>query len=140
MDCLIDTNVIIDVLGKRPNHVHSSEIIKLAKNHDIKGYVSVKTILDVIYVLRKQMPLKQSREAMCRMLSYMNLVELNPEDIMDALSSDCKDFEDATLSSIAKRHRFDYLITNNTKDFPPLRAKVISPKNFLIATALSPNP
>ncbi|MDR2063915.1 MAG: PIN domain-containing protein [Candidatus Nomurabacteria bacterium] len=138
MDCLIDTNVIIDVLAKRANHVNSGEVLKMAKVHEINGYVSVKSILDIIYVLRKQVPLHKSSKLVGRLLSYLKLVELAPEDILDALAGNAKDFEDATLASIAKRHRFDYIITNNVKDFPALRTKVISPKQFLQTAPYSP--
>ena len=51
----IDTNVIIDVLMQRDGYLSSARVLALAKNEDTTLFVSVLTMANLAYILRKSL-------------------------------------------------------------------------------------
>ena len=59
------------------------------------------------------------------------IVDLKPEDIVNAVESDMSDYEDAVIAATAKRNRIDFIITRNTKDFKESPVPVLTPSQFI---------
>ena len=49
----IDTNVIIDVLMRREGFLASAKVLALAKKDNVSLFVSVLTMANIAYILRK---------------------------------------------------------------------------------------
>ena len=105
MKLLIDTNVILDVLINRPQFVkESADILRLSGN----GINMIKNLISIIHV-----------------------VDVSEQEIIYALNSDWKDFEDAVQNAIAKYNDFDVIITRNPADFKKSSISVYTPSEFL---------
>lgn len=132
MRCMIDANIILDVLSKRnPFYIDSSKIWKLCETRQIEGYVSVLSFADIAYILRKEL----NADQVCNILNSLKLifhfVELVPEDLYNAAALKWDDFEDAIQEVCARRIKVDYLVTRNEKDFKKSKLSVKSPPNLL---------
>ena len=56
MILLIDANILLDVLMNRQDFVKDSSMIwKLCETNQAKGYISVLTIANLMYIMRKQL-------------------------------------------------------------------------------------
>lgn len=54
MKCMIDTNIIIDVLTQRqPFFDSSKEVLSLCEKKKILGFISASTATDIFYLTRK---------------------------------------------------------------------------------------
>ena len=51
--------------------------------------------------------------------------------LLDTNTGLMRDFEDAVQAYCAKRHRIDYIVTRNVKDFVNSPVKAISPEDFI---------
>ena len=65
MKVLIDTNIILDVLCDRPRYCEdSAKIMKLCEVKRLKGYVSALSVANIIYILRKDLDAKKTKEVL----------------------------------------------------------------------------
>ena len=132
MRCMIDTNIILDVLCKRkPYFKSSSKVWKLCETNQIEGFVSVLTFADIIYILRKQLDPSQIENVLSRLKLIFNFVSLLPEDLTDGASLKWNDFEDAIQEVCANRIKAECIITRNAKDYEQSRLKVHTPERLL---------
>ena len=132
MRCLIDANIILDVLSNRDIFVDdSSKIWKLCEVGQIEGYVSVLAFANLVYVLRKEL----DSEAIKRTLDALKLIfkftELNETDLSDAAALKWNDFEDALQSVTASRIKADCIITRNLKDYINSSVIAFTPSELL---------
>ena len=132
MKCMIDANIILDVLCKRkPHYISSSKVWKLCETNQIEGFVSVLTFVDIIYILRKQLDPEQIEYVLNSMKLIFNYVELSIEDLSEAASLRWDDYEDALQEVSAKRIKADYIITRNIKDYEQSKLIINTPEGFL---------
>lgn len=132
MKCMIDANIILDVLSKRkPYYEDSAKIWKLCETNKIKGYISVLSFADIVYILRKELDSEQIQVVLSGLKLIFNFTELRPEDLFNAAELKWDDFEDAIQETSAKRIKAEYIITRNIKDFKNSSLKVYSPSEFL---------
>jgi predicted nucleic acid-binding protein len=114
---LLDTNVVIDNFARRDAYGESLRIFAACEDGKIAGIVSMVTIMDVMYVLRKHLSAAEARNAVQLLLQIVDVVPVLKTDINAALAGDFKDFEDAVQASCAARAKTDYIITRNVSDF-----------------------
>lgn len=132
MKCMIDANIILDVLSKRkPYYEDSAKIWKLCETNKIKGYISVLSFADIVYILRKELDSEQIQIVLSGLKLIFNFTELQPEDLFNAAELKWDDFEDTIQETSAKRIKAEYIITRNIKDFKNSSLKVYSPSEFL---------
>ncbi len=132
MKILLDTNVILDVLSKREPHYESSaEVLGLCGSR-IHGFITVSQTTDIFYLLcRDGMSPLEAREILQTLTEKIKLVGVLPTDVMEALSSEMDDYEDALLAACGARQKVNYIITRNKKDFETSPVKALSPAEFL---------
>lgn len=131
MICMIDTNILLDVLCKRaPYYKDSSLIWKMCETKMIKGCVSVLSFADIVYVLRKQLDPEQIHDTLQKLTLIFEFVELLPEDLMNASLLKWNDYEDSIQETIALRIKSDYIITRNTKDYSESKCTVLTPEQL----------
>ena len=132
MRCLIDANILLDVLADRKPFVEdSSKIWKLCETGQIEGYISSLTFADLVYVLRKELNPGKIEEVLNSLKLIFSFTKLSEADLSGAAAMRWKDFEDAVQSATANRIKADCIITRNVKDYKNSAVVAFTPTEFL---------
>ena len=133
MKILVDTNIFLDIFLYREELFQESlSVIIQAINKRDKLYISSASIKDVYYFVNKYTHSRQtSLKAVLKLLEIAKIEEINRNNIIEALSSNINDFEDAIIDSVASRVKTDFILTRNKKDFINANNKVLSPEEYL---------
>ena len=132
MQVLIDTNIVLDVLLNRTNFVLPAvKILKLSEDN-VQKYVSASAITDIHYIAFQEMRDKaKAKELLKKVLQIIHVADVSEENIISALNSDWKDFEDSVQNAVAESHEYDAIITRNKKDYKNSNLKVFLPEEFI---------
>jgi predicted nucleic acid-binding protein len=133
MKVLVDTNVVLDVLLKRPSFYHDAfTIFKLVDQGRINGCLSAASITDIFYLLRKnQQNFSEVYSIMDELTGLFSIVPVSETTIAEALTLRWKDFEDAVQFTAAKENGITYIITRNKNDFETSAIQCMSPADFI---------
>ena len=133
MNVMIDTNVILDVMGKRePFFQHSASVLMLVALQKLSASITANTITDIYYLSKKFIPNREEiKRALLNLMDLLNVVEVSETDCMKAFDLSMNDYEDALLAQCAKRSKAAYIVTRNTKDFKDSPVEAITPDDFL---------
>ena len=133
MRILVDTNICLDILQKRPEFYDSSKNALLyasEKNH--KLYLTSVSIMDIMYITIKFFNTADEQKFVVKnFVSAFRFLKINIKNVNFGFSGLIKDFEDAVQASCAKNHLINLIITRNVKDFINSPVKVITPEEFL---------
>jgi len=132
MNVLVDTNVVLDVLLKRPPFYQDSfKIFQLIDQERIRGHLSASSITDIFYLLRKdQHNSGEVYRIMNELISLFLVVPVSETTIAGALALHWKDFEDAVQYMAAKENNITHIITRNKTDYEAFDIHCISPTEF----------
>lgn len=132
MKVLIDTNVILDVLCKRPEfYENSAKIFKLCEIKKISGIVSALSVPNIVYIMRKELDGEKISDILEKLSLIFTIADLKGDDLRKAVKLGFKDYEDALQSVCASRVRADYIVTRNTSDFTGSKVTAVSPLELL---------
>ena len=132
MKVLIDTNIILDVLCKRPAfYEDSAKIFKLCEVKKISGVISALSIPNIMYILRKDLDADKTREILDSLMLIFSVADLKADDLKKAADIRFKDYEDAIQSACATRIKANYIVTRNIKDFSESKVTAIKPAELL---------
>ena len=132
MKVLIDTNIILDVLCKRPAfYEDSAKIFKLCEVKKISGVISALSIPNIMYILRKELDADKTREILDSLMLIFSVADLKADDLKKAADMRFKDYEDAIQSACATRIKANYIVTRNIKDFSENKVTAIKPAELL---------
>ncbi|MCL2265380.1 MAG: PIN domain-containing protein [Treponema sp.] len=133
MKVIVDTNIIIDVLGKNEKFYDDSyKIILLGLEGEIETIMSASAVTDVYYILMKYIhDAVTVREKIFLLANNVKICKATSEDITNAVILFMPDFEDAVIAAIAKREKADFIITRNDSDFSNSPVPAISPAQFV---------
>ena len=132
MKVLIDTNIILDVLCKRPAfYEDSAKIFKLCEVKKISGVISALSIPSIMYILRKELDADKTREILDSLMLIFSVADLKADDLKKAADMRFKDYEDAIQSACATRIKANYIVTRNMKDFSESKVTAIKPAELL---------
>ena len=130
MNILLDTNIILDTfLGREPHNDHSDVIFELIADNKVVGYINTSSVTDIYYVLRKKFSDMDSREKIRTLLSLIYTIDVTKADLLAALDSLIKDFEDALVSTCVIKAGLDFIVTRDTEFLK--NEKTIAPNEFL---------
>lgn len=127
----IDTNVIIDVLMQRDGYLSSARVLALAKNEDTTLFVSVLTMANLAYILRKSLKGDSFYAEMRKLSCLVNVADTTNNHFLSALDLQAKDFEDALQYYCAISNECDIIVTRNKKDFAFSSISVLTPEEML---------
>ena len=127
----IDTNVIIDVLMQRDGYLSSARVLALAKNEDTTLFVSVLTMANLAYILRKSLKGDSFYAEMRKLSCLVNVADTTNNHFLSALDLQAKDFEDALQYYCAIFNECDIIVTRNKKDFAFSSIGVLTPEELL---------
>ncbi len=129
----IDTNIVLDLLGKRePFYQDAAKLFSLADRGKVKLYVSALTVANSNYVLSKLKSAKEARVILIKFKILIAVLELNDKIIDLSLNDDSfQDFEDGLQYYTALENEADILITRNLKDFKNSKIPVMTASQYL---------
>ncbi len=129
----VDTDVILDFLTDRqPHAVSSSKIFDLSEDGILEICTSSLSLNNVHYIIKKVTGDAKAKEIIGEMIEFIEVLGVTKVDILDALKSNFKDFEDAIQHSVAaKESNIKSIITRNIKDYKKSILPVFSPDAFI---------
>lgn len=133
MRVLVDTNVFLDFFLNRGEQGKTARTFFLSaheKKDDI--YVSAMSFRDIEYITRKIVGEKESHRILHHLYEGIKkIVDISPDDVINAIFEERKDFEDSLLIEAAERAMVDAVITNNLRDFKNSQLPIFSPEEYL---------
>jgi predicted nucleic acid-binding protein len=130
---LIDTDVILDFFFDRePFSDNAAIILSYCELNKLKGFITPVICNNVYYLLRRTSKHEKVIERLSQLLTFIDVLQMDREIVLEALNSKFKDFEDALQNfSAVKSGNIDAIITRNVKDFTNSKIGVLTPDNFL---------
>ena len=132
MNVLLDTCVLIDYLGGKPPFFDDAQRVLAAGYFgDAKLWVSVQSLKDAFYVLRKYVGSQAAQgviEAVCEVVVP---VDTTASDALRALRLRWDDYEDCMVSVCAAKAGADYLVTRDVKGFERSSTPAVTPTAWL---------
>ena len=97
MVLLIDANILLDVLMNRQEFVTDSSMIwKLCETEQAKGYISVLTYANIMYIMRKQLTPEKIEEVFHKLNLIFEFADFSPIILEKSVNMKWPDFEDGT--------------------------------------------
>ena len=133
MNILIDTNVLIDYLMRRmPYSDDAEKIIILCKNMQIRGCMAAHSLINILYILRKEMTLDEQKKFLLYLSQFIEIVGIDRRKIVNVLTDNLfTDVEDCLQAECAKDFSADFIVTRNVNDFQNSTIPAIRPDEFL---------
>ena len=127
----LDTNILLDILLKRDDYVSAAQILALSNNSEYSIHISVLTIANIAYILRKVLVGDQLYDGLVKLTKKVNVEPLTNSNLQSALCLKAKDFEDSLQYFCAISADCDVIVTRNVKDFSYSRLPILTPKELL---------
>lgn len=133
MRVLIDTNILVDYIARRPSFAENAKaILKLCTEKQIDGCIAAHSVTNAFYILRKDITDDERRKILSRLCRLLTVVGIDKEKLISALENDdFSDFEDCLQAECAKEFKADYIVTRNINDFKNSAVPAILPDEFL---------
>lgn len=128
----LDTNIIIDLLGKRdPFYKEAARLCTLADKGIITIVSSPLSFATVHYILSKFLSPEIAREKLRKFKIICDVCIVDEQIIDKGLTSSFKDFEDSLQYFSAVASNCEVIITRNTKDFKNSHLPVMTAGEYL---------
>ena len=132
MNLLLDTNVFIDYLGRKPPFFEAaSRVVAAGFFGDATLWLPAQSAKDAFYVLDRFIDSARIQQAMLRAFEVIRPVSLTAEDAVRAARLQWDDYEDCLVALCAQQVRADYLITRDAKGFARSSVPALSPQAWL---------
>jgi len=130
---LLDTDVLLDFFfDRKPFSEFSARVIDLCATKKLKGYTTPVIISNVYYLLSKTAKHALIVEKIKQLLNIIDVLKMDKSIVLNALSSDFKDFEDALQNfSAIENGQIKIILTRNLKDFKKSDLVVLTPETYL---------
>lgn len=134
---LIDTNIILDLLLERPEHIAAArQVCDKVESGEVHAMLCATTVTTIDYLARKQLGSKGARTAVQALLRLYDIAAVTRSTLQLALDANMPDFEDAVLAYSAHQAGAQAIITRNLKDFAQSPVRAYTPTQFLALQAL----
>ena len=129
----IDSDILIDVLGKRqPFYPDSAAVLSLAEQELVQACSTPLVISNIYYILRKLTTKEIAIKGIRKLRTFLNIIPVDQGHIDRAITSNFKDLEDAIQYYASLDAGINFLITRNTVHFKRIEIPVYTPHEFLI--------
>lgn len=129
---LLDTNVIIDYLGKRaPFFQDAQKLLASAYFGDTTLWMSAQSAKDAYCVLCHYAKSEDIQDALLTLYETVKPVSLTEANLQHAARLKWKDYEDCLIALAAEDACADYLITRDKNGFARSMTPVLSPAEWL---------
>lgn len=130
---LIDTDVILDFFfDRQPFSESASTIISWSEEKKIEGVVTPVICSNLYYILRRNANHERVIEKLTQLLTIVDIIQMDKQVVLKALTSDFNDFEDA-LQHFAAIQKGDVqiILTRNIKHYKNSSIAVMTPDNYI---------
>ena len=132
MNLLLDTNVLIDYLGrKEPFFPAAQKIVIAGFFGDARLWAPAQSFVDAFYVLSRYVESARLQAAILKALTVIQPVDLTVTSLERAARLGWDDFEDCLIALAAERAGTDYLVTRDAKGFARSTVPAVSPDEWL---------
>jgi predicted nucleic acid-binding protein len=130
---LIDTDIILDFFFDRePFSENAAKIFSLCESNKVRGFVTPVICSNTYYLLRQTARHEKVIEKLSQLMTFMDVLLMDKDIVIQALSSGFKDFEDALQNFAAiKSGQIDVILTRNIKDYKKSNIGVLTPESYL---------
>ncbi len=130
---LLDTNIIIDLIGRRtPFYQSAARLFSLGERQKVQLYMSALSIANISYILRKEFGRDDLRQILNNIALIVDILDLSGKIINLALADQrFNDFEDTIQFFTARENRIDVIISRNQKDFRASDIPVMDCEQFI---------
>ena len=127
------TNIIIDMLLERDPFAEASCMaLSLCEKHRIEGFVSISSVIDIYYLVRKYTHSTElAYKAVGKLLEIVKVCSVTNNDVLTAYQRKARDFEDCLVATCAKSIHCDCIVTRNKKDFEEFDILPLTPEELL---------
>lgn len=135
MKVFLDSDVLLDYLtGREPFLNEIKIIIDKGIRKKINLFTSSLIIANVHYFIEKTENSKKARIKIDKLTSFIKILTVGENEIIESIQSKFKDFEDSIQNSCALNNKMDLIVTRNIKDFKLSKLPIMTPKEFLVKT------
>jgi predicted nucleic acid-binding protein len=129
----LDTNIILDFLGNRkPFGKYALRIFNQGRTKEWDLWTSSNSITTAYYIIEKELGGESAKKKIGALLKYISIQPIRKEDLLAAVVSKFKDFEDGVQHSCAlTQGKIEAIITRNTRDFKNSQIPVYSPEEVI---------
>lgn len=129
----LDTNILVDFVTNRPPFgVLALEIFKKKFQGEWIIWTSDFSILSTYYLISKVTDNKTAKEKIAGLLKHLEISTVPKTQLLSALSSSFKDFEDAAqYYSALQIVGLEGIITRNAKDYKNSLVPIFSPEQLV---------
>jgi predicted nucleic acid-binding protein len=128
----IDSDIILDVATARKPFVDDSRgVLSIIEDGKAFGMISSNSVTNIYYILRKLSSSGKAKDFIRTVVSYLSVIAIIHNNIIQALDSGFGDFEDAVQYYSALTHQCNYIVTRNTDDYKNSDIPVLEPKEFI---------
>ena len=132
MNVFIDTNVVVDFLGKREGFFESAAMIfQMQKDGKINAVVSSLTIINCAYILRKVFSREVMLDKVEKLCKTFSISAIDKTTLVEALERRPYDFEDTVQYISALPYKPDIVITRDKRGFLDLEVPIMTPDEFI---------
>ena len=132
MRALLDTNILLDVLGQRePHFADAAQIWTLAETGKIEAYISAISFTNVFYIVRRYRDLRAAKQAVKCMRDVFAIAPCNDKILHEAIDANWRDLEDAVQYFSAWHIEAACIVSRNARDFKKSDIGILSPEEFL---------
>lgn len=130
---LFDTCVILDYLMNRNPFVDDTEkIINYVAKNKIEGFITVKSLMDIHYILKNYYhDERKIRKILMDLSEIFEITDSLMYCCLKSFNSKINDFEDALMSKTGEVLDVDYFVTRNVKDYKYSNLNIKTPKELL---------
>ncbi|SER01313.1 PIN domain-containing protein [Lachnospiraceae bacterium NE2001] len=124
MKVLFDTSIVLDALqGRKPWKNDAEYLVMAVAQERIEGFLTTKQLCDIWYLGRQihkneENASRKAQEYVSKLCQIFKVIDIVEQDIVNALSYNCADFEDAVIMAAAERTGMERIVTRNIKDYP----------------------
>ncbi len=132
MKVLLDTNIILDVMLKRPKWFKDSFAIWQAhEKSQLTGCVSASSITDIFYVTTRLTNEATAREVVRLCLNRLDVLPITKATLLLADSLEGNDFEDNVQIACVKENKIPAIVTRDKVGFRSAGVSIYTPKQLL---------
>ena len=129
---LFDTNIILDIaLQRKPHYENATALFSCMSNGKIDGFITATTITDIYYITKKTLGSNTAFEFISDLVQVFEIIGVDKEVILHAISADMKDFEDAIQVGAAALNGIEIITTRNKNDFKHSDLTIYTPEELL---------
>ncbi len=130
MKVYIDTNILVDFVCRRKEFfAQARDLLAYGYAGKFSLLTSALSFVNIMYIAHKY-DYVDVESSLLKIASFVDVVDLKGGAVVWALTSDWKDYEDATQYKTALTYGADCIVTRNKKDYNRSTIPVYSIKEF----------